>query len=96
MLQVTTIREQRDNVIIGLRKRGLKNAEELIEKAIELDANRKDTQKRADDLKAKSNVEAKKIGEFMKAGKADEAAALRNAVSNDKEQIKQLEAALTN
>jgi seryl-tRNA synthetase len=96
MLQVATIREQRDKVIIGLKKRGLKNAEELIEKAIELDANRKDTQKRADDLKAKSNVEAKKIGELMKAGKADEAAALRNAVSSDKEQIKQLETELTN
>lgn len=96
MLQVATIREQKDNVIIGLKKRGLKNAEELIEKAIELDANRKDTQKRADDLKAKSNAEARKIGELMKAGKADEAAALRNAVSSDKEQIKELEAALTN
>lgn len=96
MLQVSTIREQKDKVIIGLKKRGLKNAEELIDKAIELDANRKDTQKRADDLKAKSNVEARKIGELMKAGKADEAAALRNAVSSDKEQIKELEAALTN
>jgi seryl-tRNA synthetase len=96
MLQVATIREQRDNVIIGLRKRGLKNAEELIDKAIELDANRKDTQKRADDLKAKSNAEAKKIGELMKGGKADEAAALRNAVSGDKEKIKQLETELTN
>lgn len=95
MLQVATIREQRDNVIMGLKKRGLKNAQELIDRAIELDANRKDTQKKADDLKAKSNAEAKKIGELMKAGKADEATALREAVSSDKEQIKQLEGELT-
>lgn len=96
MLQVATIREQRNNVMIGLKKRGLKNAEELIDKAIALDVNRKDTQKRADDLKAKSNVEARKIGELIKAGKAEEAAVLRNAVSNDKEQIRQLETELTN
>lgn len=91
MLQVATIREQRERVIIGLQKRGIKNAEEMIDKAIQLDTNRKDTQKKADDLKAKSNVEAKKIGELMKIGKVEEATSLRNAVSADKDLIKQLE-----
>lgn len=94
MLQVATIREQREKIIAGLKKRGLKDAGELIDKAITLDANRKDTQKKADDLKAKSNAEAKKIGELMKAGKTEEATSLRNAVSTDKELIKQLEGEL--
>lgn len=94
MLQVATIREQREKLIAGLKKRGLKDAGELIDKAITLDANRKDTQKKADDLKAKSNAEAKKIGELMKAGKTEEATSLRNAVSTDKELIKQLEGEL--
>jgi len=94
MLQVATIREQREKVIVGLKKRGLKNVDELIDKAIDLDVNRKEVQKQADDLKAKSNVESKRIGELMKNGKADEATALRNAVANDKELIKKLEGEL--
>lgn len=94
MLQVATIREQREKIIAGLKKRGLKDAGELIDKAITLDASRKDTQKKADDLKAKSNTEAKKIGELMKAGQTEEATSLRNAVSTDKELIKQLEGEL--
>jgi seryl-tRNA synthetase len=95
MLQVATIREQRDKVITGLKKRGLKNVEELIDKAIALDNNRKDVQKQADDLKAKSNAESKRIGDLMKSGKADEAGVLRTAVASDKELIKKLEGDLT-
>jgi seryl-tRNA synthetase len=91
MLQVATIREQREKVITGLKKRGLKNVEDLIDKAIALDTNRKDVQKQADDLKAKSNAESKKIGDLMKNGKADEATLLRTAVASDKELIKKLE-----
>jgi seryl-tRNA synthetase len=91
MLQVTAIREQKDKVIAGLKKRGLKNVEELIDTAISLDAKRKDTQKLADDLKAKSNTESKLIGELMKGGKKDEATVLREAVAKDKDLIKKHE-----
>jgi seryl-tRNA synthetase len=91
MLQVSAIREQRDTVIAGLKKRGLKNVEELIDKAIDLDVSRKDIQKQADDLKAKSNAESKRIGELMKSGKTEEATALRAAVATDKELTKKLE-----
>jgi len=91
MLQVSVIREQRENIISGLGKRGLKEAAVLVDKAIALDQSRRDTQRQADDLKAKSNAEAKRIGELMKAGKADEAAALRAEVASEKEQLKALE-----
>jgi seryl-tRNA synthetase len=91
MLQVATIREQRERVLIGLRKRGIKNAEDLVERAVQLDNQRKDIQKQADDLKAKSNAESKRIGELMKSGKQDEATALRIVVANEKELIKKLE-----
>ncbi len=91
MLQISVIREQRENIIKGLGKRGLKEAGELIDKAIALDQSRRDTQRQADDLKARSNAEAKRIGELMKAGKADEAAALRAEVASEKEQLKALE-----
>lgn len=91
MLQVAYLREQRDSAIAGLKKRGLNNAGEQIDQALAIDFNRKETQKKADDLKAKSNVESKRIGELMKAGKADEATALRATVAQDKEVIKKLE-----
>lgn len=91
MLQVTVIREQRDSAIAGLQKRGLKNAQTLIDRAVELDQTRKEIQKQADDLKAKSNTESKRIGELMKSGKAEEATALRANIAADKEVIKKLE-----
>jgi len=91
MIQVATIREQREKVMTGLLKRGLKNADELIEKAMEFDTHRKDTQKLADDLKAKSNIDSRQIGELMKAGKAEEAGSLRAAVSTAKDLIKKYE-----
>ncbi|MFZ2905879.1 MAG: serine--tRNA ligase [Cyclobacteriaceae bacterium] len=94
MLQVAYLREQRDSAIAGLKKRGLNNAGEQIDQALAIDFNRKETQKKADDLKAKSNVESKRIGELMKAGKADEATALRATVAQDKEVIKKLESDL--
>ncbi|MDH4057614.1 MAG: serine--tRNA ligase [Cyclobacteriaceae bacterium] len=91
MLQVSVIREQRDIIQEGLAKRGIKNSAELIDRAINLDQLRRDTQKAADDLKAKSNSESKTFGELMKAGKSEEAAAIRAGLSKDKEQLKELE-----
>lgn len=94
MLQVAHIREQRQKVIAGLKKRGLKDVEELLDQVVKLDDDRKSNQQKADDLKAKSNAESKKVGELMKAGKKDEADAIREAVSKDKERIKHFEQSL--
>lgn len=91
MLQVAVIREHQESIIAGLKKRGGLNAEELILEAVRLDDERKKTQQLADDLKAKSNAESKRIGELMKSGKADEATALRAAIAKDKEVIKKYE-----
>jgi seryl-tRNA synthetase len=93
MLQVLTIREQREKVINGLKKRGLKEIEALLDQAVKLDDDRKDYQQKADDLKAKSNAESKRVGELMKAGNKVEADAIRETVAGDKEKIKSLEQA---
>lgn len=95
MLQVNTIRENTAQVLQGLNKRGLKNAAQMVEEVVQLDQNRKDTQKKADDLKAKSNTESKKIGEMMKTGQQTEATQLRAQVAADKDAIKGLETELT-
>ena len=93
MLQVSTIREQKEKVINGLQKRGLKDIESLLDQVIKLDDGRKDYQQKADDLKAKSNADSKRVGELMKAGNKAEADAIREAVASDKEKIKSLEQA---
>jgi seryl-tRNA synthetase len=91
MLQVAVIRDQTDRILEGLRKRNIKNAPALIQEVIDNDLLRRDTQKSVDDLKGKSNIDSKKIGELMKSGKAEEAASLRTSVAVDKENIRRLE-----
>jgi seryl-tRNA synthetase len=94
MLQVATLRDQQEKVIAGLKKRNFKDAEDLIRQVLENDQRRRDTQKAVDDIKAQSNSDSKKIGELMKAGKAEEATALRGTVAADKEKLKSLESDL--
>src|SRR4051812_2254814 len=91
MLQLAVIRENEARILAGLKKRNFGQAEELIRQVNATDQLRKDIQKQADDLKAKSNTDAKKIGELIKSGKSEEATALRSHVASDKQQIKSLE-----
>ena len=95
MLQLAVIRDQQAKVVDGLTKRNVKNASELVSMVLQKDDLRKDTQKTLDDLKAKANSDAKKIGELIKAGKSDEANALRATVSTAKDKTKALESSLT-
>jgi seryl-tRNA synthetase len=91
MLQLQVIRDQSQKVLTGLTKRNFKEAETLVARVIETDKLRRETQRILDDIKAKSNADSKKIGELMKAGKSEEATALRNSIATDKERVKQLE-----
>jgi seryl-tRNA synthetase len=94
MLQVAVIREQTQKVLDGLAKRNFKDREDAVRQVIENDQLRRDAQKTLDDIKAKSNNDAKKIGELMKSGKSEEAASLRASVAADKDRVKALEAEL--
>jgi seryl-tRNA synthetase len=95
MLTLQILREQTDLVLEGLKKRNFKDAETLVQQIIENDKLRRETQTTLDILKAKSNADSKKIGELMKAGKADEASSLRAAIALDKDKVKSLEESLT-
>lgn len=95
MLQLHVLREETSRVIEGLAKRNFKDAEALVNEAIAIDKNRREIQKQADDLKAKSNADSKKIGELMKGGKTDEANQLKAQVAADKDNIKKCEESLT-
>jgi len=92
MLQIQVLRDQREKAIEGLLKRGIANPDELITTALMHDDRRKQSQQKTDDLKANANTLSRQIGELMKAGKAAEAAKLREEVASAKDSIKQLEA----
>lgn len=94
MLQIPHIRTHQQTVIEGLQKRGVKNAEDLVEQVLEYDTQRKNTQTRLDNLKASSNNQAKRIGQLMKQGKKVEADKLKQQVGGSKQEIKDLEAKL--
>ena len=96
MLQLQVIRDQSQRILAGLTKRNFKEAEALIERVVTVDKVRRDTQRILDDIKAKSNSDSKKIGELMKAGKNDEATAIRNSVASDKDRVKELEVEMAN
>jgi seryl-tRNA synthetase len=88
MLQLQVLREETKKVIDGLGKRNFKDAEELVLKALELDKSKRAIQTDTQERETQSNQDSKKIGELMKAGKAEEAMSLRNQVSQAKQIIK--------
>jgi seryl-tRNA synthetase len=90
MLQLNTIREHKDEVLKRLAIKNFGKAEEIINKIIEIDADRRQTQKDSDNLKSEANAIAKQVGELMRAGKKDEAEVVKAKTAELKEKEKQL------
>ena len=93
MLQISYIRDNKDLVIKGLKKRNFKELD-LVDRAIALDENRRQTQTQLDNTLSESNRLSKEIGALMKEGKRQEAEAAKAQTADLKEQIKQYTAAL--
>jgi seryl-tRNA synthetase len=77
MLQVSIIREEKEKVIQGLKKRRLKAIEESLDAILSLDQRRRQTQQQQDTLLGESNSLAKEIGTLMKSGNRDDAEKLK-------------------
>lgn len=73
MLTLKVITEETSKVISGLKKKHFAGAEEAVQKAIELDKKRRETQTKLDSILAESKKYASQIGLLMKQGKTDEA-----------------------
>jgi seryl-tRNA synthetase len=84
MLQTNFIKENKVLVIERLKKRNI-DATPIVENIIQLDDDRKKTQQTLDNLLSESNQLAKKIGDLFKAGKAEEANALKAQTTELKE-----------
>ena len=89
MLQLNTIREEKDRILSGLKKRNFKELH-LIDNIIALDEKRRATQLSLDETLAKSNNLSKEIGSLFKAGETDKANALKEQTATLKEDIKTL------
>lgn len=91
MLQLNYIRDNREDVINRLGVKNFKDAEAVINAVIDLDNNRKAVQKQGDDLKAEANGLARQIGDLMKAGKKEEAEAMKTRTATLKSDEKLLD-----
>lgn len=91
MLTIKTITENRDEVIRRLAVKHF-DATAYIDKVIELDTTRRNTQSTLDANLAEINSISKKIGGLMKEGKKEEAEAAKAKVSELKETSKMLDA----
>lgn len=90
MLQLTVIRENKEEVIARLSKRNI-DAKSLVEKVLSLDENKRALQTQLEELLAESNKISKEIGQLMKSGNKDEAEALKNRTTEIKSTSKELQ-----
>ena len=86
MLQVSFLKEQKEKVLEGLKKRNFKDLN-LVDDAINLDSERKSTQSELDGNLAEMNKISKEIGILMKNGKKDEAENAKIKTADFKEKI---------
>jgi seryl-tRNA synthetase len=89
MLQVSYIRENRDEVLSRLTVRNFKQPD-LVDQIIQLDDDRRQTQTHLDSISAEANATAKKIGELMRQGLKEEAESLKQQTNTFKKQTKVL------
>lgn len=86
MLQIHSIRSHKDTFIKSLRKRNI-DAQSIIEEALVLDEERRNTQTKLDSLLAEMNTLSKEIGLLFKSGEVQKANNLKEktaVLKNDK------------
>ncbi|WP_234736531.1 serine--tRNA ligase [Tellurirhabdus bombi] len=82
MLQVPFIRENKETTIAGLKRRNFPQAEAIVEQVLDIDQQRRDTQKELDNVLARSNAKAKEIGALMKSGQKEAAEAAKTETAD--------------
>ena len=85
MLELQRIRENKDQIIDLLKKRGV-DFSETINLIITLDENRRTTQSLLDEYKGELNKISKEIGDLFKSGNIEEANALKSKTVDLKKQ----------
>ena len=96
MLTLKMITENRDEVVRRLGKKHFAPAAEMIDKVIELDVERRNSQKKNDALLAQINQNSKSIGALMKEGKKEEVENIKAKVAQLKDESKELQEVINN
>ncbi|ANW94888.1 serine--tRNA ligase [Wenyingzhuangia fucanilytica] len=91
MLQVPFIRENKEQVLIGLAKRNFKNAEAIINEVLATDELKRSIQVKLDNSLAESNSLNKEIGILYKSGEAKKANILKEKSAQLKVSSKELQ-----
>ena len=82
MLTLKLITEETERVIKGLEKKHFEGAREAIEKVLEYDRLRRESQQKLDSNKQQQNQLSKQIGLLMKEGKKEEANEFKTKVAD--------------
>ena len=82
MLSIDTISNNKEETLIGLKKRGFKDLE-IIDKIIDLNLSRKKIQQELDQILFESNNISKKISEIFKSGNNDDSVSTLKEKSSD-------------
>lgn len=91
MLTTNYIRENYDEAVARLQKRGIKNIADTLMSILKYDDERKSLQAEIDIAKQELNESSKKVGDFFKAGNLEEAEKIKASVPSLKEFIKEKE-----
>ena len=86
MLQVQFIKEHKETVLEGLKKRNFPDAEQTIEQVLNADETRRKSQVELDNVSAESNKLSKEIGMLFKAGEVQKANLVKEKTGQLKEQ----------
>ena len=82
MLSIDTISNNKEETLIGLKKRGFKDLK-IIDKIIDLNRSRKKVQQELDQILFESNIISKKISEIFKSGNNDNSVSVMKEKSSD-------------
>ena len=96
MLTLKVITNETEKVVKGLEKKHFKNAQETIDKVIELDRERRNAQSELDATLAQSKQCAAKIGQLMKAQALEEVEKVKAEVASLKEAAAKLQEKMDN
>lgn len=94
MLQISYLRDNKDEAVRKLLVKNFTRAEEIISSIIHLDAERRNLQKETDAIKSEANAIAKQVGELMRAGKKEEAEVVKQKSTELKQKEKSLQDSL--
>lgn len=90
MLLVSQIIAEKSRFVAGLEKRGIKDAESILDEVLALDKKRKSTQQELDQNLAEANSISRQIGALMKEGKREEAEVVKAKTAELRSRNKEL------